>query len=76
MIPKIQAFWNSLPHAAKTVIVIFCGAAYGVLHQTLSANGACLTNVCLKADAIEAMRTGSAAVVALYIPSPFKKTEL
>lgn len=73
MIAKIQAFWNSLPHAAKTVIVIFCGAAYGVLHQQLSGNAACFSNACLKADAIEAARTGSAAVIALYIPSPFKK---
>lgn len=74
MIAKIQAYWNSLPHALQAMILLFAGAAWGVLkHNLFDAPQACYTAVCLRSYAVAALHAGILAVVALYIPSSLGK---
>ena len=73
MLTKIQAYWNSLPHQLQATIMLFAGAALGVLQHSLSSPDACLTGPCLKGYAIAAIQAGLAAVAALYIPSSLGK---
>jgi hypothetical protein len=70
---NIQSAWNSLPHALQAAIMLFGGAALGVLQHSLSSPDACLASACLKGYLIAAGHAGVAAVIALYIPSSLGK---
>ena len=69
MLAKIRAYWNSLPHQVQAGIMLFGGAAFGLLQHKLSTPDACLTGTCLKGYVIAAGHAGIAAVIALYIPA-------
>lgn len=73
MLTKLRNYWNSLPHQVQATIMLFGGAALGVLQHKLSSPDACLTGTCLKGYAIAAGHAGVAAVIALYIPANFGK---
>ena len=73
MLEKLRNYWNSMPHLLQATIMLFGGAAIGVLKHQLFSPDACLTNVCLKGYAIDAAHAGLAAVVALYIPANLPK---
>ena len=47
MLTKLSIYWASLPHAVRTAIVLFGGAAGGVLKHSLSQPNACFTGPCL-----------------------------
>ncbi|HEX3941373.1 MAG TPA: hypothetical protein VHX11_07825 [Acidobacteriaceae bacterium] len=70
MFLKLSQWWQRLPHPVRTLIVLFAGAASGVLKHALTQPNACMTGPCLKAYAISAVHAGVLAVLALYIPSP------
>jgi hypothetical protein len=70
MLIKLSQYWASLPHAVRTAIVLFGGAAGGVLKHSLSQPNACFTGPCLHGYIVSAASAGMTAVVALYIPSP------
>jgi hypothetical protein len=72
MFSKIRFYWNSLPHPVQAAIMLFGGAAVGVLkHNFVDANG-CLTAFCLKGYLLAALHGGVTAVIALYIPANVK----
>ncbi|HXM59365.1 MAG TPA: hypothetical protein VN950_00820 [Terriglobales bacterium] len=73
MLQKIRDGWNSLPHPVQAVIMLFGGAALGVLKHKLSPADACLTGECFKGYFIDAAHAGVAAVIALYIPANLPK---
>jgi hypothetical protein len=73
MLTKISDTWNSLPHPLQAAIMLFGGAAIGVLKHKLAVPDACLTAVCLKGYVIDALHGGVGAVVALYIPANLPK---
>lgn len=74
MITKLSMWWASLPHAVRTGIVLFLGAAGGVLKHALTQPNACMTGPCLQGYVIAAMHAGATALIALYIPSPLGRT--
>ena len=74
MFSKLSKYWAGLPHAVRTVIVLFLGAAGGVLKHSLSQPNACVTGACLQGYLVSAASAGLTAVVALYIPSPLGRT--
>lgn len=73
MFTKLSMFWASLPHAVRTGIVLFLGAAGGVLKHAISQPNACFTGPCLHGYIVSAASAGLTAVVALYIPSPLPR---
>lgn len=74
MLIKLSQFWARIPHPVRTIIVLFAGAAGGVLKHSLSQPDACLTGPCLHGYIVSAASAGLTAVVALYIPSPLPRT--
>ena len=73
MLTKIRNYWNSLPHPVQAAIMLFAGAATGVIHHVLQNPDACMTATCWKGYVFSAAHAGVLAVVALYIPANFGK---
>ena len=73
MFKKIRDSWNSLPHQAQATVMLFAGAAFGVMQHAFSSPEACYTGPCLKGYIIAAAHAGVAAVIALYIPANIGK---
>ena len=48
MLTKIRNYWNSLPHPVQAAIMLFAGAATGVIHHVLQNPDACMTATCWK----------------------------
>ena len=76
---KIVAVWDSIPHYIQAPIVLFAGAAGGVLIPVIYnwANGQTVCTVtawpCIEGYLKEALKTGIAAVFGLYIKSSIHK---
>lgn len=76
---KLVAWWDKQPHLFQAVIVAFAGGIWGVLEPVVQnwAGGQSVCTVaagaCLKIYGISALRSGVAAVVALYVKSSFYK---
>lgn len=67
---KLIAYWNSLPSWAKTSLILFAGAASGVIrHAFLSSNG-CLTEHCIREYVIAGAHVGGVAVFGYLLKSP------
>lgn len=66
---KLWAWWNSLPHPIQAAIMLFFGAATGVVKHTLSNPQACMTASCWKGYLASALHAGLLAVLALYVPA-------
>jgi hypothetical protein len=73
MLQKVQAFWNSLPHPLQAVIMLFLGAATGVIRHILETPNACMTVICWHGYVVSAAHAGILAVIALYIPANLGK---
>lgn len=71
---KLSKFWASLPHAWKTAIIAFGGAAAGVLGHAIIQPDACLTGACLHGYIVAAIAAGVTAVGPFYLPSPLRRT--
>lgn len=71
MIQKIRTWWNSLPHPLQAGIMLFAGAATGVIRHSIEAPDACMTAACIKGYLFSAVHAGVLAVIALYIPANF-----
>jgi hypothetical protein len=74
MIQKIRNAWSSLPPAAKTVVVLFVGAATGVIRHVLQNPDACMTATCWKGYVASAVHAGGLAIFAYLMDSPLAKT--
>lgn len=74
MAPKLIAWWNSLPAALKAVIVVFAGAATGVVRHIFQNPNACMTEACWKGYLVAALHAGGLAVVAYLLPSPLTQS--
>lgn len=66
---KLKAFWNSLPHAAQAVIVLFAATAAGSVANAINQPGACTSLSCIGHYAKAGLSTGIAAVAGLYMKS-------
>lgn len=75
MFSKIQTWWNSLPHAVQAAILLFAGAATGVIRKVIETPDACMSLVCWKAYVASAVHAGVVAVIALYIPANVAKIQ-
>jgi hypothetical protein len=73
MYSKLLAYWNSLPTSTKTIIVIFAGAATGVLRHALQNPDACMTEACWKGYIFSALHAGGLAVGAYLMQSPLSR---
>jgi hypothetical protein len=73
MISKVQLWWNSLPHPVQAAIMLFGGAAAGVVKHNFAEAHGCLTWLCVKGYTWSALQGGITAVVALYIPANLKR---
>jgi hypothetical protein len=73
MLTKIQTWWNSLPHPLQAGIMLFGGAATGVIRHVLENPNACMTAACWQGYVVSAAHAGVLAVIALYIPANLGK---
>lgn len=69
MIQKLKQWWNSLPHPVQAGIMLFVGAATGVIRHAIETPNACMTLDCWKEYLFSAAHAGLLAVIALYIPA-------
>jgi hypothetical protein len=73
VIQKIVGYWKSLPHPVQAAIMLFAGAASGVIKHAIAQPNACFTSVCWHGYLASALHAGILAVVALYIPANLPK---
>ena len=71
MIAKLKTFWTSLPPWAKTAVVLFAGAASGVLHHAF--NQPCQSLACWKGYLFAAAHAGGITAAAYLMDSPYAK---
>jgi hypothetical protein len=69
IVSKIRSWWTSLPHPVQAGIMLFGGAATGVVHKVLENPNACMSLACWKQYLASAAHAGVLAVIALYIPA-------
>ena len=69
MIQKIRDTWNALPHPLQAIIMLFLGAATGVIRHVFQNPNACTTASCWKGYLASALHAGFLAVIALYVPA-------
>ena len=69
LILKLRDTWNSLPHPVQAVIMLFLGAATGVIRHVFQNPNACMTTSCWKGYLASALHAGFLAVLALYVPA-------
>ena len=71
ILQSIKTFWYSLPKPVQTALMLFLGAATGVIRHALSNPNACMTASCWKGYLASAVHAGVLAVMALYVrPGP------
>jgi hypothetical protein len=67
---KLIAYWSSLPSWVKTSIILFAGAASGVIRHAFLASNGCLTEHCILEYVYAGAHVGGVAVGAYLLKSP------